>query len=161
MNARTLLAGIVAIGLLGTSSFACAQPLPPQSARSKKIVAMVNKAAELIERKGQSVFPEFRKPGSEWLSGDTYLFVIDMKGFVLLNGGFPNLEGVDQILWKDTNGKEVVVEMIKVVRSNGSGWVNYVWVKPGHTESTQKWSYVKASKVDGTPAFVGAGFYSE
>jgi hypothetical protein len=33
--------------------------------------------------------------------------------------------------------------------------------KPGQSQPLQKWSYVKAVTIDGTPAYVGAGFYPE
>jgi hypothetical protein len=31
--------------------------------------------------------------------------------------------------------------------------------KPGQTELSKKWSYVKATNINGTPAIIGAGFY--
>ena len=34
-----------------------------------------------------------------------------------------------------------------------------MWPKPGQTQPSQKWSYVKGVQVDGTPAIIGAGFY--
>lgn len=68
---------------------------PPESEQSKRIVALVEKAATLIDSKGKSIFPEFRKTGSEWLTGDTYLFVDDLKGNILFNGGFPKTEGTN------------------------------------------------------------------
>ena len=69
---------------------------PPDSEQAKQIVALVEKAATLIDSKGKSIFPEFRKTGSEWRTGDTYLFVDDVKNRVnLLNAGFPQREGND------------------------------------------------------------------
>jgi len=45
-------------------------------------------------------------------------------------------------------------------KTKGSGWVDYWLPKPGATEPSQKWSYVKAVKADGI-ALVGAGFYPD
>ena len=42
-----------------------------------------------------------------------------------------------------------------------SGWVDYMFPKPGQTQPKQKWAYVKAVKIDGIPALVASGFYSE
>jgi cytochrome c len=56
-------------------------------------VALVEKAATLIDSQGKSIFPEFRKTGSEWRTGDTYVFVDDLKGVNLFNAGFPQQEG--------------------------------------------------------------------
>ena len=38
---------------------------------------------------------------------------------------------------------------------------DYMFPKPGQSQPLQKWTYVKAVNVDGTPAFVGAGFYPQ
>jgi cytochrome c len=131
---------------------------PPKSEQAKKIVALVEKAAALIDSKGRSIFPEFRN--GEWRTGDTYLFIDDLKGIVLFNSGFPKDEGSDFSGRKDSNGKLFVAEFLKVVQSKGSGWVDYMFPKPGQSQPSQKWSYVKAVNVDGTPALVGAGFYA-
>jgi cytochrome c len=132
----------------------------PKSEQAKQIVALVEKAAALIDSKGKSIFPEFRKTDSEWRTGDTYLFVNDLKGMVLLNPAFPELEGKDLTGRKDSNGKLFFLEFLKVVQSKGSGWVDYMFPKPGQSQPSQKWSYVKAVNVNGTPALVGAGFYA-
>jgi cytochrome c len=162
MNAKTLFTGFfVFAGALGTISPAFSQQSPPESEKAKQIVALVDKAAALIDSKGKSVFPEFRKSGSEWLSGDTYLFAGDKDGNSLLNAGFPKLEGTNTKGLKDANGKLITVALIEAAQSKGSGWVDYMWPKPGQSQPSKKWSYVKAVKVDGTPGFVGAGFYPE
>lgn len=160
MNAKFLRTSYF-IGFLAAAIPALSQQSPPDSAKAKQIAALVDKAAALVESKGKSAFPEFRKDGSEWRSDDTYLFVHDMKGIALFSVGFPKLEGTDTSGLKDSNGKLITMELIKMAQSNGSGWVEYMFPKPGQTAPSHKWSYVRAVKVDGTPAYIGAGFYSE
>ncbi len=126
---------------------------------AKETVALVNKAAALAGSEGKASFSEFRKPGSEWLTGDIYLFIIDLKGTFLFHGALPKLEGTSGLGLKDSNGKLFVVDFIKTAQSKGSGWINYMWPKPGRTQPSEKWSYVRAVTIDGTPALVGAGFY--
>ncbi len=43
----------------------------------------------------------------------------------------------------------------------GEGWVNYMFPKPGQTQASQKWGYVKTVNIDGAPGLVGAGFYPD
>jgi methyl-accepting chemotaxis protein len=163
MKIRLLLALVgLAIGF-ATPTFAQQKetPAPPESEQAKQIVALVEKASALISSKGKSIFPEFRQPGSEWRTGDTYLFVHDLKGNILFNGGFPKREGTNSSSRKDSNGKLYSAEFAKVVRSKGSGWVDYMFPKPGQSQPSQKWSYVKAVNIDGTPGLVGAGFYPQ
>ena len=138
-----------------------AQQSPPTSEKAKQIEALVNKAAALIESKGKAVFPEFRTKGTEWFSGDTYLFVYDLKSNVLFNAAFPAREGTNTTGQKDANGKLFHHEFIQVAESKGSGWVDYMFPKPGQTQPSQKWAYVKGVKVDGVPALVASGFYPE
>jgi cytochrome c len=138
-----------------------AQQSPPTSAQAKQIEAMVNKAAELVNKTGKAAFAEFRKNGSEWWSGNTYLFVYDLKSNVLLNPAFPQREGTNTTGQKDAAGKLFHHDFITTVQSKGSGWVDYMFPKPGQTQPSQKWSYVKAVNVDGTPGLIGAGFYPE
>jgi len=138
-----------------------AQPAPPPSERARRIEALVNKAAALVEKDGRAAFAEFRKRGSEWWSGNTYLFVYDQKLNVLLNPAFPKREGTNPHGEKDANGKAFHDEFLKVVQTRGSGWVDYMFPKPGQTQPSQKWSYVKAVNIEGTPGIIGAGFYPE
>ena len=138
-----------------------AQQSAPTSEKAKQIEALVNKAAALIESQGKAAFPELRKKGNEWFSGDTYLFVYDLKSNVLLNAAFPAREGTNTTGQKDTNGKLFHHEFIQMAESKGSGWVDYMFPKPGQTQPSQKWAYVKAVKVDGVPSLVASGFYPE
>jgi cytochrome c len=77
----------------------------------------------------------------------------------LFNAGFPNVEGTNVSGLKDSNRKLFVMEMLKVTQAHGSGWVDYMWPKPGQSQPSHKWTYVKAVKIDGAPGYVGAGFY--
>jgi cytochrome c len=121
----------------------------------------VDKAAALVEKQGKAAaFTEFRKKGSEWFAGNTYLFSYDMKSNVLLNPAFPKREGTNVAGGKDANGKVFQEEIIKAAE-RGSGWVDYVFPKPGQTEPSQKWTYVKRVNLDGVPGLLGAGFYPE
>ncbi len=138
-----------------------AESSPPQSPAAKQIVDLVTKAASLLEQKGKAAFAEFRKPNSEWFNGNTYLFAYDMKGNVLLNPAFPKREGTNVAGGKDANGKLFHDEIIRTAQAKGSGWVDYMFPKPGRTEPSHKWTYVKRVEIDGVPGLIGAGFYPE
>ena len=51
--------------------------------------------------------------------------------------------------------------MIRTAQTRGSGWVDYAFPKPGRTQPSTKWSYVKRVQIDGVPALIAAGFYPE
>jgi signal transduction histidine kinase len=139
---------------------ALSQDQPPASAEAKRIEALVNKAAAIVDTKGKAALSEFRQKGSEWFSGDLYVFAYAPDGTVLLNPAFPAREGRSYHGEKDKRGKAFHEEIMKLAQEKGSGWVDYWLPKPGQTEPSHKWSYVKAVKVEGV-ALVGAGFFPD
>ena len=145
--------------LFYSASFAASQE--PRSAQAKQIKAMVDKAATLIGKKGKDAFPEFKKKGGEWFKGDAYIFVGDMKGNLLVNAAFPELEGKNELDLKDATGKFIVKSFIDLLKTKDSGWVDYMWPKPGQTKPSKKSSYVKRVKLGKEMIYVGAGIYTE
>jgi methyl-accepting chemotaxis protein len=133
----------------------------PQSKEAKQIAILVDKAAALTESKGKSAFPEFKKKGSEWLRGETYIFIADMNGTILMHPANPELEAKNILDLKDANGKAFMREFIETAKK-GSGWVEYMWPKPGEKKPSKKLSYIKQAKIPkGEPILVGAGIYTE
>ena len=162
MKTRSRIPGFFAVVVLaGVPSAALGQAAPPDSPQSRKIVALVDKAAALVHARGKVAFDEFRKKGSEWFDGQTYLFSYDQKGNVLLNPAFPKREGTNVCGQTDASGKKFHDVMLEMARTKGSGWVDYVFPKPGQTTPSHKWTYVKRVTLDGAPALLGAGFYPD
>ena len=161
MNTKVILLGLALTVSLAAASPASSQEAPPPSEKAKQTEALVNKAAALIDKNGKAALAEFRKKDSEWFDGDTYLFSYDMNANVLLNPAFPKREGTNVHGQKDAKGKLFHDEMIKTAETKGSGWVDYMFPKPGQTEPSQKWTYVKRVTIDGVPGLVGSGFYPE
>jgi len=162
MQRTILVLGLLLAGMV-TASFGqrSGEQSPPKSKQATEIEVLVNKAAKLVDKKGKTAFAEFRQSGSEWRKGDTYLFALDLKENTLFNAAFPEHEGKNQAGNKDANGKLYDVELVRVVQRKGSGWVDYMFPKPGQTAPARKWSYVKKVNIDGTPALIGAGFYPQ
>ena len=163
MTARALLRGLFVTAALGASAAPVgAQTSPPESPQVKKTVALVDKAAALVKERGKAAFAEFRKPGSEWFSGETYLFAYDLKANVLLNPAFPKREGTNVAGQKDVNGKPCHDEIIRTVETKDAGWVVCTLLpKPGRTQPAPKWIYAKRVDIDGVPGLIASGFYTE
>jgi signal transduction histidine kinase len=123
------------------------------------VVDEVRDAVGQVETHGAAAFPVFHDPTSPFIAKDAYVFVVDMDGIDLVNPAFPNLEGRNLLNLKDTQGKYLIREMLKVVRTKGSGWVNYMWPKPGDSVSTQKSAYVSKAKMGEKWVLVGCGVY--
>lgn len=141
---------------------AVAQHAKPQSAEEIRTIALVNRAAGLLERRGKTLaFAEFRKPNSEWFHDDTYLFAYDMELNVLLNPAFPEREGRNLAGQHDATGKAVHDEILSVVTANRAGWVDSVIARPGSTTPARKRVYVVSVMIDGRPGILGSGFYPQ
>jgi cytochrome c len=79
----------------------------------------------------------------------------------LLNPAFPQREGTNVTGQKDAKGKLLHQEIIRVAETDGSGWVDYMFPKPGQTVPSQKWTFVKKVTIDGTPGLVASGFFPD
>ncbi len=161
MDRRATFVRIVLFASALGTAVAVAQSSPPASPKAQEIEALVNKAAALVDAKGKAAFSEFRTKGTEWFHADTYLFAYDLKGNVLLNPAFPAREGTNVSGQKDANGKLFHDAIIQTAETRGSGWVDYMFPKPGQTQPSQKWAFVKAVKIDGVPGLIASGFYPE
>lgn len=123
------------------------------------VVDAVKDAVGLIERNGKAAFALFHDPTGPFMAKDAYVFVFDTDGIELVNPAFRNLEGRNLLDLKDTHGKQLVREMLAVAQTRGSGWVGYMWPKPGESVSTEKSAYVSKAKLDDTWVLVGCGVY--
>lgn len=122
-------------------------------------VDAVREAVNVIEKMGKAAFPLFHDPKGPFLAKDEYIFVYDMNGINLVLPPFPNLEGRNLMSFKDKQGKYVIREMLELVKTKGSGWVDYMWPKPGESVSTQKTAYVTKVRIGEQWGLVGAGVY--
>ena len=123
------------------------------------VVDMVKDAVGEIEKNGEAAYPLFHNAQSRFIAKDAYIFVVDSTGVESVNPAFSNLEGRNLLDLKDTHGKFLVREMLKVIEDSGSGWVDYMWPKPGESISTQKSTYVSKANMGDKWVMVGCGVY--
>lgn len=123
------------------------------------VVDTVTDAVGQIEKSGEAAFALFRDPTGPFMVKDAYVFVLDMHGVALVHPAFPNLEGHDLLEVKDTQGKYLVREILEVAQTKGSGWVDYMWPKPGESISTQKSTWVSKAKIGKQSVVVACGVY--
>jgi signal transduction histidine kinase len=123
------------------------------------VVDAVKEAVGQIEKNGQSAFRLFHDLTGPFIAKDAYIFVIDQKGVDLVNPGFPSLGGRNILDVKDTQGKKPIQEMLHLLQTSTSGWVDYMWPKPGENASTQKSAYVSKATMGGQWVLVGCGVY--
>ncbi|MGQ3211124.1 methyl-accepting chemotaxis protein [Shinella sp.] len=74
---------------------------------------------------------------------DGYFFINGLDGMMIAHPLNPKLIGTDVRGLKDTNGKAFNIELIQIAQNPGSGFVDYYWDKPGHSEPVEKFSYIQ------------------
>jgi len=90
-------------------------------------------------------------------NGNEYFFIQDYQLKMVMHPTNPKMDGQDVTGNKDPNGKLMSVEMDKLAKTSGSGFVPYMWPKPGSETPVDKVSYVKAFEPWGW--VVGSGVY--
>jgi methyl-accepting chemotaxis protein len=89
--------------------------------------------------------------------GSEYFWINDLSPRMVMHPLKPELDGKDLSGSKDPAGKALFVAMAEVVKSQGEGYVDYLWPKPGHDQPVPKISYVKGFQPWGW--IVGSGIY--
>ena len=88
---------------------------------------------------------------------DDYFWINDYHPRIVMHAAKPALDGADASDMKDPDGKRLFVEFVDTVKKDGSGFVSYMWPKPGHEHPVPKISYVKGFAPWGW--VVGSGIY--
>ncbi len=137
----------------------CATAFAASKATEAECIAKCKEAAQWVKDKGlEATLKEVNNPKGAFVWKDTYVFAIDMqKGTVLAHPIKPKLIGKALLGIKDINGKMFIAEFIKVAKTKGEGWVEYMWPKPGEKKPSPKKTYVY--RVPGTNVVMAAGVY--
>ncbi|MFD1626227.1 bacteriohemerythrin [Azospirillum griseum] len=89
--------------------------------------------------------------------GSEYFFLTDLSSRMIMHPIKPDLEGKDMAQTTDPKGKNLFLEFNRVVKTNGSGFVDYLWPKPGFADPVPKLSYVMGFAPWGW--IIGSGIY--
>lgn len=90
--------------------------------------------------------------------GGEYVFMIDLNANMIMHPLSQKLNGTYVGEMKDPNGKKLFIEMVQVAKSQGSGFIDYHWPKPGEKEPLPKNSYVKL--IPELNWIIGSGIYT-
>ncbi|MGY1826653.1 methyl-accepting chemotaxis protein [Blastococcus sp. SYSU DS0541] len=90
-------------------------------------------------------------------SGEEYFWINDMTPRMVMHPIKPELDGQDLSANEDPDGKKLFVEFVEVVEAEGSGFVDYLWPKPGEEEPQPKISFVTGYEPWGW--VIGSGIY--
>ena len=75
--------------------------------------------------------------------GSEYLWINDYDTRMVMHPFKPELQGRDMSDTKDKSGKFLFTELVRVAKTQGAGFVEYFWPRPGSDHAVPKLSYVK------------------
>ena len=176
MRKGIIIISIVAIGaiFLGGIGSVAAEMTPAELAKASEakavatskdslttdlIIKKVDEACDLLGKKGESAFPEFQGKDSRFIFSGTYIWIHDQNGVMRMHPIKYKLNGKNLINLADSTGKLFFAVMNEVCEDQGSGWVDYMWPKPGDKKPSSKISYVKQVKFGEDVFVAGCGTY--
>jgi methyl-accepting chemotaxis protein len=115
------------------------------------------RAGELTTAQAQAeaaqLLKQLRYEGSE------YFWVNDLSTRLVMHPHLPAMLGQDLTTYRDAAGKAVFVDIVKLAREQGEGFISYLATRPGEQTPLPKESYVKLFAPWGW--VVGTGVYVE
>ena len=126
------------------------------------VVDAVESAAALLQRQGRAAFEALRDPRGPFFYQDSYVFVLDRNGTLLLNPAFPALEGRSLLSWPDPAERAIAAASLQAVLRDGSTWTTYSWPRPSASKLPErKTTYLRRVVAPGGEVLiVGSGLYA-
>ena len=132
---KRILAFLVVMGLF---SFAVAA----NAADRDDAKTLVKQAAAYVKYRGKDkALAEINTPKGTFDKGELYVFAYDLQGVMLAHPKNQALIGQNLIAVPDTEGKLFRKEIVEKAKSNGSGWVDYVYLNPETNKQEHKSTY--------------------
>ncbi|MGH1352423.1 MAG: cache domain-containing protein [Methyloligellaceae bacterium] len=124
----------------------------------EEAVEIVKKVKRMWQTIGpQKTLDAVNKLTNNLKNKDLYPFIGHVDGY-LAGHYFQSLRGINQMEGKDQRDKYVFRSFIKMVKSNGKGWVSYDWPNPITKRIDAKETYLEAINSE---YFVGVGVFKK
>ncbi len=123
-----------------------------------EVQILVEDACDYVRTFGkEKALAEFSNPTGEFVRGELYVFVQDLKGTMIAHPFYPELINKNNYNLQDPKGKFHVREMTDLANTKGEGWVEHHWKNPMTKTIQPKRTYIK--RVD--DFFIGCGIFKD
>jgi len=140
--------------IIGLCSCAVLAP----AAERDEAKTLVKRAAAYVKYQGkQKALAEISTPKGMFDKGELYVFAYDLHGVMVAHPKNPALIGQNLYNAPDSEGKLFRKEIVEKAKSQGSGWVDYVYLNPETKREEHKTTYFQ--KVD--DVIVCCGVYKD
>jgi len=104
--------------------------------------ALVKRAAAYVKYQGkEKALAEISTAKGMFDKGELYVFAYDLQGVMLAHPKNPALIGQNLLNVPDVEGKLFRKEIVEKAKSQGSGWVDYVYLNPETNKQEHKTTY--------------------
>jgi cytochrome c len=104
--------------------------------------ALVKRAAAYVKYQGKDkALAEINTPKGMFDKGELYVFAYSLQGVMLAHPKNPALVGQNLVAVPDSQGKLFRKEIVQKANSNGSGWVDYMYLNPETNKEEHKTTY--------------------
>lgn len=109
-------------------------------------VRLVDSAARLLARVGpESAFVAINDTSGAFVDRELYVFAYDFEGTIRAHARSPVLVGKSMLETPDVDGKPFRREILRVAKTNGSGWVEYRYRNPLTDRIERKSTWIRRS----------------
>jgi signal transduction histidine kinase len=128
-------------------------------ATREEVVIKCHEAASVFASKGlEELTKQISNPQGTFVWKDSYVFLMDLEGKMVAHPMQPELMKMKHVLLvTDPVGNAIFVHFVNLALSSKSGWVEYLWPRPGQKTPTKKTTYIY--RIPGQNYFVGSGIY--
>jgi len=132
-----------------------------ENATRDECIAQCKAAAAMLETDPEAAVKEIANMTGQFVWKDSYVFLMDLNGKMLAHPMKPALTQQESLLDVTDKNQEkpklLFAEFVKLAKTRGQGWIDYMWPKPGEEKASLKDTYIY--RVPGTDLFVAAGIY--
>jgi cytochrome c len=157
-----IIAWLLSIGWSTSAAAVKAEDLERSKARVK---TFVKRAIAFVKEKGiDEAIKEFKKNPGPFASGETYIFITDFNGKLVVQHGHPEKMGEIHYGMKGLKGEFPVQRVINTAKDKGKGFVSYYWKNPSTNQIECKTTYVErfsAGLKNHERFAIGSGFYRQ
>ncbi len=135
-------------------------PLQACADQAQECEDLVGRAVAMFNEQGKAAtLKAINDDNGPFINGELYVFALSMENVMLAHPHEKMIRHMMMENTKDSNGKAIFQEFRDLAKQKGSGWIEYLWAKPGAEKPSPKRSYIM--RVPGENIYVGAGYYLE
>ena len=104
--------------------------------KAEDAVNLVNQAVDTFKNQGKdSALKAINDAKGPFIKGEIYVFAATMDNVLLGHPFDPSSRRINLSNMKDNSGVAIFQKFKEVVEKDGSGWVEYLWGKPGSRQT--------------------------